>query len=236
MISKRTLVTILATLLVGAACASTKVSDRQILVDEKIPRPHRIWVYDFIATPADIPADSSFAGMKNADAPAQTPEEIAKGRKAGAEVATDLAERIRAMGLPAVRALPSAQPQTNDLVIHGYLLSVHAGSATERIAVGFGKGASEMRVAVEGFQVTDAGLRKLGSGTVEASGSKGPGEALPAAMAVASANPAGLIVSTGIKLYGEESGSSKLEGRAKAIAKEIAEQLQPRFEAQGWIE
>ena len=52
----------------------------------------------------------------------------------------------------------------------------------------------------------------------------------------ATGNPAGLIVSTGMKLYGEETGSSKLEGRAKATAKEIADQLKPRFQEQGWIE
>jgi hypothetical protein len=32
----------------------------------------------------------------------------------------------------------------------------------------------------------------------------------------------------------EESGSSKLEGRAKAAAEEIARQLKPRFEQQSW--
>ena len=36
-------------------------------------------------------------------------------------------------------------------------------------------------------------------------------------------------------VYGEESGSSKVEGRAKATAKEIADQLKHRFQQQGWI-
>jgi hypothetical protein len=36
-------------------------------------------------------------------------------------------------------------------------------------------------------------------------------------------------------VYGEESGSSKLEGRAKQTAKEIAEALKQRFQEQGWI-
>ena len=46
----------------------------------------------------------------------------------------------------------------------------------------------------------------------------------------------GLIVSGGMKIYGEASGSSKLEGRAKATAKEIAKQLESRFRDEGWIE
>jgi hypothetical protein len=39
-----------------------------------------------------------------------------------------------------------------------------------------------------------------------------------------------------MKVYGEASGSSKVEGRAKSTAKEIADQLKLRFEQQGWIQ
>jgi hypothetical protein len=52
---------------------------------------------------------------------------------------------------------------------------------------------------------------------------------------VATGNPAGLIVTSGMKAYGEASGSSTLEGRAKDTAKEIADRLRPRFKEQGWI-
>jgi hypothetical protein len=53
---------------------------------------------------------------------------------------------------------------------------------------------------------------------------------------IATGNPAGLIVSTGMKLYGEESGKSTIEGRAGAMAKEIAALIKPRFQQQGWIQ
>ncbi len=83
--------------------------------------------------------------------------------------------------------------------------------------------------------MTAQGLRKLGSGTVDSGGNKTPGAAAPAAVAIATGNPIGLIVSGGMKIYGEASGSSQLEGRAKATAKEIADVLKTRFEEQGWI-
>ena len=38
-----------------------------------------------------------------------------------------------------------------------------------------------------------------------------------------------------MKVYGEESGSSKVTGRAKATAKEISDVLKKRFTDQGWI-
>jgi len=218
-------------LVVVAGCASTKVIDRQRLVTEKIARPNQIWVYDFIATPADVPAYSQVAAQSTP----QTQEQIDMGRELGAQIATELVAQIQAMGLPAQEATAGTSPQVGDLVIRGYLLSVDEGSAAKRLAIGFGAGASELTTAVEGYQMTAQGLRKLGSGTVQAGGAKGPGAAVPAAVAIASGNPVGLIVSSGIKIYGEASGSSKVEGRAEQTAKEIAAQLKTRFAEQGWI-
>jgi hypothetical protein len=218
-----------------AGCASTNVEDRQILVTEKIPRPAHIWVYDFAATPSDLPGDSGLIGQYSEHPTPQTAEQVAIGRQVGAETAGYLVDDIRTMGLPAERASSRTTPEINDIVIRGYLLSIDKGSAAERVAIGFGAGASELRAAVEGYQVTDRGLRKLGSGTVDSGGGKSPGAAAPAAIAIATANPIGLIVSSGVKTYGEASGSSTIKGRAEAAAKEIAEQIRPRFEQQGWI-
>ena len=222
-------------LAVAAGCASTKTTDRQRLVTEKLPRPGHIWVYDFAATPAEIPAGSALAG-KHAEHPTpQTAEQIAVGRKVGEAIATQLVEQIFDMGLLARKASSSTQPEINDLVIRGYLLSIDEGDATKRVAIGFGSGASELSVAVEGFQMTAQGLRKLGSGNVGAGGGKTPGAALGVVGLIATANPAGLIVGGGMKAYGEYSGSSKIEGRAKDTAKEIADVLKKRFQEEGWI-
>jgi len=218
----------------AAGCASTKVSNRQELVTGQLPRPNMIWVYDFAASAADVPPGSGIAGQVT-DA-SQTPEELATGRQLGAEIASQLVKEIQGMGMPAARAGAGTMPQINDIVIRGYLVSVHEGSAAERVAIGFGAGASELKTAVEGFQMTPRGLRKLGSGTLDSGGSKTPGMALGVATFAATANPAGLIISSGMKVYGEASGSSKVEGRAKATAKEIADVLKQRFQEQGWIQ
>ena len=139
------------------------------------------------------------------------------------------------MGMPAEQAVAGTKPQINDIVIRGYLISYNKGSEAKRIAIGFGSGASDLKVAAEGFQMTAEGLRKLGSGTAESGGSKAPGADLGVLGLIATHNPAGLIISSGVKVYGEETGSSKVEGRAKAIAKEIGDVLKKRFQEQGWI-
>ena len=226
----------LLALIIVTGCASTKVTRRQQLVTGQLPRPAQIWVSDFAATPADVPADSALAGQYAAPAAPQTAEQLATGRQLGAEMAAQLVEQIRGMGMPAERAAPETKPQINDIVIRGYLLSVEEGSAAKRVAIGFGSGGSELRTAVEGYQMTAQGLRKLGSGTLDSGGSKTPGAALGTATFIATANPAGLIVSSGMKVYGEASGSSKVEGRAKDTAKEIADVLERRFQEQGWIQ
>ncbi len=218
-----------------AGCASTKISNQQ-LVHGVIPRPDNIIVYDFVATYGEMPADSSIAGAYSEHDAPQTDEEIETGHQIGAEIAAQLVEEIRDMGMPAIRAEKETIPEINDILIRGYLLTMKEGSAAKRMTIGFGSGSSSLQVAAEGYQVTDQGLLKLGSGTVDASGSKGPGAALGAAAFAATANPVGLIVSGGMKIYGEASGRAKIGGRAKQAAKEIADHLKTRFEEQGWID
>src|SRR5262249_4096010 len=114
-------------------------------------------------------------------------------------------------------------------------LSIDEGSVAKRVAVGFGSGASELKVAAEGFQMTADGLRRTGSGKIDSSGGKTPGGATGVATLLATGNRFGLIGSSGVKAQGECSGSSRIEGRAKAVAKEIADQMRPRLREQGWI-
>ena len=222
-----------AVLLTG--CASTKVSNREILVTEKLPRPDTIWVYNFVSSANEVPAYSPVVNQMAEPATPQTPEQIEAGHRVGAIAAEQLVEDINAMGMHAVQVTADAPIRGNDIVVRGYILSLNEGSATKRVTLGFGSGASELGAAVEGFQMTPRGLRKLGSATLDSGGGKSPGAALGLAGLIATANPIGLIVSGGTKIYGEATGSAKIEGRAKAVAKEVAEQIKLRLQQQGWI-
>ncbi|HUL13111.1 MAG TPA: DUF4410 domain-containing protein [Methylococcaceae bacterium] len=223
----------LVVFLVG--CASSNITARQEYQGGKIARPDHILVYDFAATSADVPPESAMAGQYGEHSTPQTSDQIETGRQVGAEIAQVLVEEIRGMGLPAEEATDQSVPQIGDLVIRGYILSIDEGSAAKRVAIGFGSGASHLKTAVEGYLMTDRGLRRLGSGTEEVGGSKSPGTAVGVAGAIATGNPAGLIISTAMKVHGEASGSSTIEGRAEQTAKEIAKQLKKKFQEQGWI-
>jgi hypothetical protein len=225
----------LLALFVVAGCASTNVTQQTPMSSPGLARPNRIWVYNFVANPDDMPADSSIRGSVGAPSTPPTAEQLEEGRKLGALIAADLVVDINAMGLSAVQAGPGSSPQVGDGVIRGYLVSVQGGSTAKRLVIGFGAGTSEMDTVVEGYSVTPQGWRKLGSGTLTSSGSKTPGLVVPAAVAIATANPIGLIVVGGAKIYSEASGRSGLEGRAKATADEIAVQLKIRFQDRGWV-
>ena len=226
---------LLATALL-TGCASTEVTGRQRYVYDKLPKPGHIVVYDFAATPADIPADSMLASQASAPATPPTPEQAALGRQLGASIAAQLMAAIQKMGLLTQPGMPGMKLQVNDIVIRGYLVSVDKGSTAKRMTIGFGSGGSDLTTVIEGYQMTTSGLRKLGSARVASEGSKGPGASMGAAGWLITGNPIGLVVSGGMKVYGEASGSATIEGRAKQTAEEIAEQLKVRFQQEGWID
>jgi Domain of unknown function (DUF4410) len=226
---------LLALLVAAVGCASTEVTERQRYEGERLARPDRIIVHDFAATPAEVHAESALPSESAAAATPQTAEDVEVGRKLGAEVAKQLVADLQGMGLPAVQAAGQLPPRVGDIVIKGSFVSVEEGTAGKRVLVGFGSGAADLRTVVEGYLMTAQGLRKLGGGEVASESGKTPGMVAPLAVAAATANPIGLIVVGGMKLHGEMTGSSTIEGRAKASADEIAAQLRTAAEEQGWI-
>ena len=222
-------------LAVLAGCASAKVTSMHPYAGAAIPRPDRIIVDDFAATPGDVPGDSALVATGPADPMPQTPEEAALGRKLGAEVARQLALDLQNMGLPGVQAAGQPPAQPGDLVVKGFFYGVDQGSAAKRVLIGFGSGAADLRTAVEVYEATPDGLRSLAGGTTSSGSGKTPGMVAPLAVFAATANPIGLVVVGGIKAYGQLSGRTTIEGDAKRTADEIAARFKQGAERQGWI-
>lgn len=243
----------LLALITLTGCASSQVTERQSYVgDEKLARPDRILVYDFVSAPSDSPADTGAntaadtpAGSAAGTSPAgrdaqQSGPPIGKvtdaHRKLGIRVAEELVADIRNEGFPAVRAAGEPAPRTGDLVIKGYFVSLDNGTAGKRVLLGFGSGAAELKTVVEGYQMTDRGLRPLGSSQIQAGSGKMPGLVVPLAVVAATANPIGLIVGGAVKVAGEADGSDTIDGAAKRTAGQISEELLAEFHRQGWTE
>jgi hypothetical protein len=222
-------------LLIASGCSSTTVSDRSQYQGEKLARPDRILVYDFTANPSEVPSESSFVADHAVAQTAPTAQELDLTAELGAEIAKQVAAELREAGLPAVRAMGQPVPQLNDILIRGYFVSADEGSAAKRMLVGFGSGSAELTTAVEGFQMTSRGPRLLGSGTVNSAGGKMPGVILPLAVMAATANPIGLVVGGTLKVAGEATGTSTIEGAANRTADQISAQLVNAAKRQGWL-
>src|SRR5258708_39371053 len=169
----------LLALVVVGGCASTNVTQQTPMSQPGLARPNRIWIYNFVANPADMPADSSIGGQVGAPSTPPTREQIEEGRQLGALIAQELVADINAMGLSAVRAGPGSSPQVGDGGIRGYLVSVEGGSAGKRFVIGVGTGKSELDTVCGGYQMTPQGLRKLGAATVPFASGKTPETPMP---------------------------------------------------------
>lgn len=216
-----------------AGCASSEVTAYKPY-EGTIAKPDRILVYDVAPTASALAPEVAIAG-EGAAPLVLTDEQRALGRQLGSEIATKLVTELQAMGLPAVRAGGAPAPRPGDGLVVGYFATVDAGSATERVALGFGAGGAELKTVVKGYLQTGQGLRALGSGEVAAGSGKMPGGALPLVVAVATANPVGLVVGGAAKAYGEASGSETIEGAAKRTAHEIAVKIEATARKHGWI-
>src|SRR5580698_3267875 len=88
----------LLAIVVVAGCASTNVTQQTPMSSPGLAKPNQIWVYNFVANPADMPADSSISAQVGAPSTPPTAEQLQEGRQLGAQIATELVADINAMG------------------------------------------------------------------------------------------------------------------------------------------
>jgi hypothetical protein len=150
-------------------------------------------------------------------------------------VAEQLVADLREAGLPAVSEEGQPPPRPGDIVIKGSFYGIEEGSGGKRVLLGFGSGAAELRTAVEGYQMTATGLRRLGGGTTDSGSGKMPGMVAPLAVFAATANPIGLVVVGAMKVREMRTGSNTIEAAAKRTADEVAARLKVAAQKQGWI-
>jgi hypothetical protein len=217
---------------VASGCSTTNITpDGSADRAGRVARPGRIIVYPFAATTADLGPGNS-GGDVDASA---SPDQIRMGRELGAKIAERLVEDINDLKIPAVVGTSGTQARIGDVIIRGHFESIDKGNAAERVAIGFGSGKAELRTVVEAYQMTSSGLSRVGGGTVDSGGSKGPGLFVPVLVTAATANPIGLIVGGAAKIEGEASGRTTIDGAARRTADEISERIEKRFEDEGWL-
>lgn len=222
--------TILALL---TACASSDVESRHEY-EGGLTKPNLLVVYDFSASPQDVPPNSALHGLVERREVPQTAEEIELGRLLGGRVAQKLVADLNERGIPAARAANGAAPQVGDTAIKGTFVALDEGNRLKRVLIGFGSGASELGSVVEAFQMREDGLYPLGSGEVVAGGGKMPGVLVPVGAGAAAGTAATSAVISGSVNVVKEVGPESIEAAADRTASEVADTIEAVYRKRGW--
>lgn len=223
-------------LLLAAGCASSGVAQRRGTgAAESLIRPAYVIVYDFAATPGDVPPDSAIARYYQQRPVAQTPQDVELGRRLGRLVAENLVGDLNEAGIKALPVASAPVPSIGDAVIRGEFIAVNEGNRLTRVLIGFGAGAAELKTLVEAYQVTATGLRPLGSAQIEAAGGKLPGMLVPVGVGAAAGNVALSAAVSGAGNLVKEAGPESIEGAARRTAKEIAALIVDAYRKRGWL-
>ena len=218
-----------------ASCASSDVAS-EAKYEGDVVKPVRVIVYDFSASPQDVPPDSVLAGIYAKRDTPQTEEEVALGRKIGGVASEKLVSLLNDRGIPAERAVDGVTPQIGDGVIKGAFVSVDEGSQWQRMLIGFGAGANELVTIVEGYKMRDGGLMPLGSAKIKAEGGYMPGVLAPVGVGAATGNLARSVVISGAATAVKEFGPETIEAAAQRTAESVFETIVKAYKERGWIE
>ena len=98
----------LISLAILTGCASTRVYEiRSSSSDRRLPKPERVFVYDFAISPEDTKVHGEPGGrLQGVGSVSQTEEELKIGREVANILAAELVKAIGDLGLPAKRATP----------------------------------------------------------------------------------------------------------------------------------
>ena len=220
-----------AMLFAMAGCATTPTPRfEQADATQEVMRPERILVYDFVDTRDELPPDTQITGYLDANAPAQTAQDVELGNQLGQQVAQQLVARLRAAGIDAYPVAYGPVPKVGDVILRGEFVSVDAGSRSMRMLVGFGAGRAQMSTLVEAFQITPTGPRPLATAQADTQGGRLPGVLLPLGLGGVGTSAA----LSGASNVMQERGPESIRAAAQRTADGVADSIIDIYRQRGW--
>jgi hypothetical protein len=226
-------------LAIAFGCAPTNVQQEKMTLTQ-LPRPDLILVYDFAVSPAEVELDSGLSAelmqkYQEHKGSSRTAEEIKVGHKVADAVAEELVKKIRSYGLWAERAFGLPYGKGKVLMVKGQFLTIDEGNRTERVAIGFGAGRTDVQANVQVYELTPQGMKQVDDlrGTAE-SGRK-PGMAEMMGVGAIAGHLLASTVISGTLSGATEMTSATVEADGKRLADKIATDLGNFFIDQAWI-
>ena len=219
---------LIALLVTGCAGADVRKEDTR-LRSQTIAKPGRVLVDNF-ASGAPIAPEGSAIHAYNAGRPAlPSPNAVNANRRLGTLITKHLISHLKRRGIPAVAAAPGLIPRTGDVLILGQVLMADKGDRFQRVLIGLGTGAVQMRTLTEAYLVVSDALIPLRVSEVEAKGGKLPGMA----MSLAFGSVTNIAIG-GASAFVSEVGPDSIEGAAKNTAAQIAQLMVAAYARRGW--
>jgi hypothetical protein len=224
-------------LAIFSGCAKDTVRPTSEVANTGLPRPQQVLIYNFAVSPSDVHQNSSiFAKLeRNMRQGDQTAEELAVGREVADALATELVEKIQAMGLNPLRSDQNMPVNPGSILVTGHFLKIDEGNRLQRNAIGFGLGQSSVDCDVEVLAPMQTGLSPIASFSAHADSGDMPGAAVMGPAGAAAGAGTAAVLATNAAVSGVKSYKSSSAQQAKTLADKIAAQLQTYFAQQGWI-
>jgi hypothetical protein len=223
--------------LLVAGCAKDNVQETYAVANTGMPRPNSVLIYNFAVNPDDVKTTSGVLGKieSTMEQTTQSAEEIQLARELSDAMATELTQKIAAMGLNAIRADQSLRATPGSIIITGAFINIDEGNQAQRSVIGLGMGKSSLDSKVVVLAPSPSGDQELLAFNAHADSGDMPGAAVmgPAGAAAGASTAAvlGTNAATGV-VKGYKSASAH---QATAMAEKIAAQLATYFAQQGWI-
>jgi hypothetical protein len=222
----------------GLGCASTQVQPGQQYGGGLLPRPSMVFVYPFASAPEDVKLDWSptVQAAWRLEGETTPQEKLRVGRSVARALATKLVTKIDAMGLPAQEIegdLPGIEGPK--IVIYGHFLAINEGNRAERVVIGLGAGRSDVKTAVQVFEVVDEGRRVVDEFVIDAKSGRKPGAAETLGVGGAAGNLAVSGAVTAAGTVASEAFGDDVDADAERTAAKVASVLQTFFARQGWV-
>jgi uncharacterized protein DUF4410 len=224
--------------LLVAGCAQTEIRSQGETMQQNLPAPGRVLVYNLAVNAEEVTANQSIVAREiaaqSSESSFQQATEI--GHQAADAFATDLVAELLKTGLNAQRATRETTIYQNDVLVLGHFIDVNEGNRLRRLVIGFGAGASDVDAQIFVSQEASGRKRELLEFATHADSGEMPGAAVTmgAGAAAQGGMTAGVaaanVAVSGVKTYRSE--TAQLAGRAgNKAAGFIA-----RFAAnEGWI-
>ena len=177
----------LVALLFLSACARTHVSSERS-TSSSLPKPSVIVVHNFSVSPDQVALDHTIGLRLQELVGAQTDESerLKLAQKIASVVTTNVVNDLKKLGYESIVASADYRPPAGSLTVEGQFFSIDQGSQRRRMIIGFGMGASQVRVLVQAFENTATGPQLVEDfyATVESSRRPGLGPMAGAGAAV----------------------------------------------------